>query len=64
MPNARNNLILQLSTRWYVYTLQDLQLLDEHGNSYCQPSQRNISAAEFDAFRMPDDHESRNSESE
>jgi hypothetical protein len=47
MPNTRNNLILQVSMPRYYYIPQDVQLLDEDGNPYGQPSQR-----------MPDDHES------
>jgi hypothetical protein len=34
-PNTRNNLILRISKSLY-YTLNDLQLLDEDGNEYCQ----------------------------
>jgi hypothetical protein len=56
MPKTRNNLILQSSEIWY--TLQDVQLLDEDGNPYRQPSQRNIPTSEFDALSTPDDHES------
>jgi hypothetical protein len=55
-PNIRNNLILQTSK--LKYFLQDLQLLDEDGHLYGQPSQRDIPATEFDAHSMPDDRES------
>jgi hypothetical protein len=58
MPNTRNNLVLRTSS--FQYTLQDLQLLDEDGNPYRQPFQRNITASELDDLGMPwpDDHES------
>jgi hypothetical protein len=55
-PNTRDNIILQ--TPPIGYNLQDVQLLDEDGNPYGQPSQRNIPATEFDALSMPDDDES------
>jgi hypothetical protein len=60
MPNTRNNLIFQASSAWssYDYTLQDLQLLDEHRNLYGQPPQRDIPATELDALRAPDNRES------
>jgi hypothetical protein len=66
VPNTRNNLILQTSSESPMYThdLQDLQLLDEDGNPYGQPSRRNISTTEFDTLTMPDDHESEDSELE
>jgi hypothetical protein len=57
IPNTRINLILRISRS--LYTLKDLQLLDEDGNPYCQPSQCNSPATEFDAFSMPGDRESR-----
>jgi hypothetical protein len=49
-PNTRNNLILQTCSLMFGYALQDLQLLDEDGNPYGQPSQRYIPALEFDAL--------------
>jgi hypothetical protein len=57
-PNIRNNLILQTSSPAYNYILQDLQLLDEDGNPYCQPSQHNCPATDFEALSVPDNRES------
>jgi hypothetical protein len=57
MPDARNNLILRTPPK-HIYGLLDLQLLDENGNQYCQPSQRNIPATESDALNTADDRES------
>jgi hypothetical protein len=51
MPNARKNLILHTSDLGY--EPQDLQLLDEDGNPYGQPSRRNVPAIEFDAPHTP-----------
>jgi hypothetical protein len=57
MPDVRNNLIIQLPFSTNYYTLQYLELLDENGNLYGQPSQCNIPPTELDALNMPDNHE-------
>jgi hypothetical protein len=57
IPNTRNSLIFRVSG-WDIYTLHDLQLLDEDGNLYCQPSQHNIPVSGFDSLRTTDDRES------
>jgi hypothetical protein len=60
-PDTRINVIIQTSSLSSSagYTLQDLQVLDEDGNPYGQPSQHNIPATEFDTLRTPDDREHR-----
>jgi hypothetical protein len=52
-PNARNNLILRTSDSSPIvnYTLQDLQLFDEDGNLYGQPSQHNSPPTESSGKR-------------